>query len=80
VPSFFAVFSRKDEGTFIFSKLVKTACEKLVVQSYCLQMKANRRPYRWVTTNGVHITKGSRQAKKIANSGISFPEKVTRLP
>ena len=45
-----------------------------------LEMKANRRPYRWVTTNGVHITKGSRQAKKIANSGISFPEKVTRLP
>lgn len=45
-----------------------------------LEMKSSQRPYRWVTTNGVHITKGSSQARKLASSGLSFPEKVTRLP
>jgi hypothetical protein len=45
-----------------------------------LEMKSNNKPYRWISTDGVHITRGSSQARKLASSGLSFPEKVTRLP
>jgi len=38
---FFCGFARKDEGTFIFSKLMKTNCEKLVVHSYCSQLNVS---------------------------------------
>lgn len=37
-------------------------------------------PYRWVATNRVNITKGSRQAYEIARNGLSFPQKITNIP
>ncbi|MCH8486373.1 MAG: hypothetical protein LAT75_05870 [Candidatus Cyclonatronum sp.] len=43
------------------------------------RIKAADRPFRWVATSNVHIIKGSPQALRLAQSGLAFPEKITRI-
>lgn len=42
-------------------------------------MKASDKPFRWVATGGIAILKDSSQARKLAQSGLTFPEKITRI-
>lgn len=42
--------------------------------------KASHHPYRWVASGRVNITRNSSQARKLAQSRISFPQKSTMLP
>jgi len=38
-------------------------------------MKAKKQPFRWIATSGIHILNNSNQARKLAQSGLSFPVK-----
>ncbi|MCF8230833.1 MAG: hypothetical protein K9J27_01495 [Bacteroidales bacterium] len=43
-------------------------------------MKSKKYPYRWVASGRVNIARNSSQMRKLARSGIAFPQEITQLP
>ncbi|HNY01619.1 MAG TPA: hypothetical protein PKG48_03475 [Bacteroidales bacterium] len=41
--------------------------------------KARDHPYRWIGTNGVHITRNSRHHRLLIQAGVQFPQEVLIL-